>query len=78
VRKNLQVDKSLFPLLLPTTSLRRDVAEHEAAPEDPTKRKKRSLKPLVSLYQFFTIFSLISSIFSFGMKKLRALSNFSA
>jgi hypothetical protein len=32
----------------------------------------------VHLYQFFTIFSLIFSTFSFGIKKCRMLSNFSA
>jgi hypothetical protein len=41
-------------------------AEHEAAPEGPIKkRKKRLLKPPVHFYQFFTIFSLISTTFSF-------------
>ncbi len=76
----LQANKPLFPHPLSTLSEEpfAPAAEHEAAPEGPIKmRKKRLLKPPVHLYQFFTIFSLISSTFSFGRKKLRALLNFS-
>ncbi len=71
-----------FPLplvyIIPPEEPFAPAAEHEAAPEGPIKRrKKRSLKPPVHLY-FFAIFSLISSTFSFGMKKLRILLNLSA
>jgi hypothetical protein len=52
-------------------------AEHEAGLIKDGE-KKRLLKPPVHLYQFFTIFFLISSTFSFGMKKLRVLLNLSA
>jgi hypothetical protein len=41
--------------IIPQEELSASAAEHEAAPEDPIKRrrKKRSLKPPVHLYQFF-------------------------
>ncbi len=60
----LQADKPLFSpsfvYIIPPEEL---FAEHETAPEGPIKNeeKKRSLKPPVHRYQFFTIFSLISS-----------------
>ena len=40
-----------------------------------TKEEKEVIDRVFYLYQFFTIFSLISSTFSFGMKKCRMLSN---
>jgi hypothetical protein len=65
----LQPDKPLFPHPLSTLpeELFAPAAEHEAAPEGPIKRrrKKKLLKPPVHLYRFFSIFSLISSTFSF-------------
>jgi hypothetical protein len=74
----LQADKPLFSSSfvhdrgyggIPPEELSAPAAEHEAALEGPIKRrKKRSLKPPVHLYQFFTIFSLISSTFSFGIE----------
>jgi hypothetical protein len=55
----LQADKPLFPHPLSTLP-EEPFAEHEAAPEGPIKkRKKRSLKPPVDLYQPFSMFSLI-------------------
>jgi hypothetical protein len=55
---HLQANKSLyspsFVYIIPPEEL---FAEHEAAPEGPTKRrKKRSLKPPVHLYQLFHLF----------------------
>jgi len=64
----------------PPEELFAPAAEHETPLGDQqSEGKKKSLTEFfVHLYQFFTIFSLIFSTFSFGIKKCRMLSNFSA
>jgi hypothetical protein len=70
VGKYLQADKPLFSILClhyPSGGALRG-----GTPEHPTKEKKRSLKPPAHLYQLFLDLSLISSTFSFDMKKCRS------
>jgi hypothetical protein len=53
-------------------------AEHEAGPHKKMKRKKEVTEAPGSPLSAFPSFPLISSTFSFGMKKCRIFSNFSA
>jgi hypothetical protein len=70
VRKYLQANP-LFSLFLLSTLPEEPFAGHEAGPVK--RRKKRLLKPPVHLYRLFSIFSLISSTFSFGVEVQNAV-----
>jgi hypothetical protein len=92
MKKRMQrkrTNKPLFPLPLardrdyggtPPEELSAPAAEHEAPLGDQqSEGKKKSLtESFVNLYQPFSILSLIFSTFSFGIKKWRIFSNFSA